>query len=93
MVIKPSGVAYEEMGPDDMVLVDLDGKTVEGKYNPSSDTATHIALYKGVSGSQVHRAYPPRSGPPHGRRHAATSPHWAPRTRTTSLGTSPARER
>lgn len=44
--IKPSGVAYEELTPDDMVLVNLNGEKVEGKYNPSSDTDTHLALYQ-----------------------------------------------
>ena len=46
VVIKPSGVDYEGMTPDDMVVVDLDGKVVEGKWKPSSDTATHVVLYK-----------------------------------------------
>lgn len=46
MVIKPSGVAYEEMKPEDMVVVDMDGNVVEGEYRPSSDTATHLELYK-----------------------------------------------
>ncbi|UQQ18177.1 L-ribulose-5-phosphate 4-epimerase [Salmonella sp. WGH-01] len=46
MVIKPSGVAYETMKVDDMVVVDMDGKVVEGRYRPSSDTATHLALYQ-----------------------------------------------
>jgi L-ribulose-5-phosphate 4-epimerase len=46
VVIKPSGVSYEEMKADDMVVVDLDGKIVEGKLKPSSDTATHLALYR-----------------------------------------------
>ena len=46
VVIKPSGVPYEGMGPEDMVVVDLAGRTVEGKWKPSSDTATHIELYK-----------------------------------------------
>lgn len=46
VVIKPSGVEYDEMTADDMVVVDLEGKVVEGKLNPSSDTATHIKLYK-----------------------------------------------
>ena len=46
IVIKPSGVPYEGMCPDDMVVLNLDGKTVEGKWKPSSDTATHLALYK-----------------------------------------------
>lgn len=45
-VIKPSGVDYELLTPDDMVVVDLDGNKVEGKLNPSSDTPTHIELYK-----------------------------------------------
>ena len=46
VVIKPSGVPYENMSEDDMVVVDLDGKVVEGKWKPSSDTPTHIELYK-----------------------------------------------
>lgn len=45
-VIKPSGVEYEKLTKDDMVVVDLDGNVVEGKYKPSSDTKTHIELYK-----------------------------------------------
>ena len=44
-VIKPSGVEYEQLTPEDMVVVDLQGNNVEGKYNPSSDTATHVVLY------------------------------------------------
>lgn len=47
VVIKPSGVAYDGMEPEDMVVVDLmTGKTVEGKWNPSSDTKTHLELYR-----------------------------------------------
>ncbi|MBM6614505.1 L-ribulose-5-phosphate 4-epimerase [Desemzia sp. RIT804] len=46
VVIKPSGVEYENLQPKDMVVVDLDGKVVEGDMNPSSDTATHVELYK-----------------------------------------------
>ena len=46
VVIKPSGVDYNGMMPDDMVVVNLDGKVVEGKWKPSSDTATHVVLYK-----------------------------------------------
>lgn len=46
VVIKPSGVEYDTMKPEDMVVVDLDGKVVEGQYKPSSDTPTHVALYK-----------------------------------------------
>jgi L-ribulose-5-phosphate 4-epimerase len=44
--IKPSGVPYEELRPEKMVIVDLDGKTVEGSLRPSSDTLTHAVLYK-----------------------------------------------
>ena len=46
VVIKPSGVSYDNMKPSDMVVVDLDGKVVEGDLNPSSDTPTHVELYK-----------------------------------------------
>lgn len=46
IVIKPSGVKYEDMKAEHMVVVDLEGNVVEGKYRPSSDTATHIELYK-----------------------------------------------
>jgi len=47
VVIKPSGVEYDDMTADDMVVVELNtGKTVEGKLSPSSDTATHLALYR-----------------------------------------------
>jgi L-ribulose-5-phosphate 4-epimerase len=46
VVIKPSGVSYETMASDDMVVVDLQGKTVEGRLKPSSDTATHLVLYQ-----------------------------------------------
>ena len=46
VVIKPSGIPYDSMTPDDMVIVDLDGKTVEGKWNPSSDLPTHLELYR-----------------------------------------------
>lgn len=45
-VIKPSGVDYDMLRPEDMVVVDLDGNRVEGEMNPSSDTATHVELYK-----------------------------------------------
>lgn len=45
-VIKPSGVEYERMKPEDMVVMDLNGNRVEGKLRPSSDTPTHLELYK-----------------------------------------------
>jgi len=49
VVIKPSGVAYESMKPDDLVITDLEGKTIEGTFRPSSDLATHLVLYKAFS--------------------------------------------
>lgn len=56
MVIKPSGVDYKIMKASDMVVVDLQGNVVEGDYNPSSDTDTHIELYKACAsiGGVVH---------------------------------------
>ena len=56
VVIKPSGVPYDGMSAEDMVVVDLDGKVVEGKWKPSSDTATHLVLYRAFSrcGGIVH---------------------------------------
>lgn len=59
-VIKPSGVEYDALTPDDMVVVDLDGKRVEGRYNPSSDTETHRILYKAFpnAGGIVHTHSP-----------------------------------
>jgi len=55
-VIKPSGVEYDEMTPDDMVVMDLEGNRVEGKYKPSSDTPTHAEIYKAFKdvGGVVH---------------------------------------
>jgi L-ribulose-5-phosphate 4-epimerase len=61
VAIKPSGVAYEKVTVDDMVVVDLAGKIVEGKLRPSSDTATHLVLYrawKGIGGVvHTHSSY------------------------------------
>lgn len=51
VVIKPSGVPYERMKPADLVVTDLDGKTVEGSLNPSSDLATHLVLYREFAGA------------------------------------------
>ena len=65
-VIKPSGVDYEKLTPQDMVVVDLEGRKVEGRYNPSSDTATHLELY---------RAFPEIGGVVHTHSSYATS--WA----------------
>ncbi|MBQ8638295.1 MAG: L-ribulose-5-phosphate 4-epimerase [Lachnospiraceae bacterium] len=56
VVIKPSGVDYDTMTWEDMVVVDMDGNVVEGKYKPSSDTATHLVIYKAFpqTGGVVH---------------------------------------
>ncbi len=56
VAIKPSGVSYEEMSADDMVVVDLDGNIVEGRLKPSSDTPTHLELYRAFAhiGGVVH---------------------------------------
>ena len=56
VVIKPSGVSYEGMTPEDMVVVSLDGEVVEGSLKPSSDTPTHLVLYKAFKeiGGVVH---------------------------------------
>ena len=56
VVIKPSGVDYKGMSVEDMVVVDLEGRVVEGKWKPSSDTPTHVELYKAFSlcGGIVH---------------------------------------
>lgn len=59
-VIKPSGVDYDELKPEDMVVMDLNGNKVEGDYNPSSDTPTHLELYKAFKevGGIVHTHSP-----------------------------------
>jgi L-ribulose-5-phosphate 4-epimerase len=56
VVIKPSGVPYDMMGADDMVVVDMDGRVVYGKWKPSSDTPTHLVLYREftLAGGVVH---------------------------------------
>ena len=56
VVIKPSGVSYDTMKPEDMVVVDMEGRVAEGRFRPSSDTPTHLALYKAFKsvGGVVH---------------------------------------
>lgn len=78
VVIKPSGVEYDAMKPEDMVVVDLaTGETVEGRWKPSSDTPTHLALY---------RAFDALGGIVHTHSHWATS--WAQAGRSIpALGT------
>ena len=58
VVIKPSGVEYDALTPDDLVVLDLDGRIVEGRLNPSSDTKTHLELYRAfpVLGAHPQRA-------------------------------------
>jgi L-ribulose-5-phosphate 4-epimerase len=60
VVIKPSGLSYDGMRAGDMTVVDLDGHVVEGRYKPSSDTPTHLALYRSlpVAGGIVHTHSP-----------------------------------
>jgi L-ribulose-5-phosphate 4-epimerase len=80
IVIKPSGVGYKKMKASDMVVIDSDGKVMEGKYKPSTDLPTHILLYKIFSslGGVVHThstyatswAQAGRSIPPFGTTHA-----------------------
>ena len=66
VVIKPSGVEYDTMTAEDMVVLDLKtGERVEGRYKPSSDTPTHLALY---------RAFPDLGGPRRGTISTARSP-------------------
>lgn len=66
IVIKPSGVSYDDMKAEDMVVVDMNGNVIEGKYKPSSDTPTHLVLYK---------AFPKIGGVVHTHSEWATS--WA----------------
>ncbi len=66
VAIKPSGVSYASMLPDDMVVVDMDGNVVEGKWRPSSDTPTHLVLY---------RAFPAVGGVAH--THSPNATAWA----------------
>lgn len=78
--IKPSGVEYDDLKPEDMVIMDLQGNKIEGEYNPSSDTLTHIELYKAFPeiGGVVHThstwatqwAQAGRSIPSYGTTHA-----------------------
>ena len=86
VVIKPSGVEYDTMTAEDMVVLDLKtGERVEGRYKPSSDTPTHLALY---------RAFPDlggtAAGPPASPRRAWALRPWAPPTGTISTARSPA---
>jgi L-ribulose-5-phosphate 4-epimerase len=80
IVIKPSGVSYDSMKPADMVVIDLDGKIIEGEFKPSTDSPTHLLLYKNYKslGGVVHThssfatswAQSGNSIPPFGTTHA-----------------------
>jgi len=80
IVIKPSGVSYESMKPEDMVVLDCDGNVIEGNLNPSTDAPTHLILYQAFSGIggvvHTHSEYATswaqagRSIPPFGTTHA-----------------------
>lgn len=77
VIIKPSGISYDEMTAEDMVIVDMDGNIVQGNLKPSSDTPTHLALYK---------SFPEIGGIAHSHSTFATS--WAQAGRDIpSLGT------
>jgi L-ribulose-5-phosphate 4-epimerase len=91
VVIKPSGVPYEHLTAEDLVVVDLDGHVVDGDRRPSTDTPTHLALYRafGEIGGIVHThstwasvwAQAQREIPLLGTTHADLSPHPIPLTR------------
>ena len=82
VVIKPSGVSYDDMKAEDMVVVDLDGNVVEGSLKPSSDTPTHLVLYKAFSGKSAVWFIHTLRMPLHGRKPVVTSPN---------IGTTPCR--
>jgi L-ribulose-5-phosphate 4-epimerase len=91
VVIKPSGISYDAMAADDLVIVDLDGTVVEGPRRPSTDTPTHVALYRAFEqiGGIVHVhctwatawAQAQREIPLLGTTHADLSAHPIPLTR------------
>ena len=90
MAIKPSGVEYDQLSPEDMVLVDIrTGKKAEGKWNPSSDTATHCELYRSFPKS-AGWCTPTAGGPRCSPRRGGVSRPWALPMGTTSTGRSPA---
>jgi L-ribulose-5-phosphate 4-epimerase len=91
VAIKPSGVSYEQLEPADLVVLDLEGNVVEGRYRPSTDTPTHLALYRALPevGGVVHThstwatswAQAQREIPLLGTTHADLSRHPIPVTR------------
>ena len=89
IVIKPSGVEYEDMTADDMVVVDLNGTVVEGSLRPSSDTPTHIELYRSRISAAAYIRIPAGQRPL--RRPACRFRRSARRMATISTVRSPAR--
>jgi L-ribulose-5-phosphate 4-epimerase len=95
MAIKPSGVPYQELTPEDIVLIALDGSVIEGEQRPSTDTPTHLPLYEAFPeiGGVVHShstwatawAQAQRGIPVLGTTHADLSPHPIPLTRPLTL--------
>ncbi len=93
MVIKPSGVEYDVMTADDMVVVEIaSGKVVEGSKKPSSDTQ-RIWRFTVATPKSVALCIPTHATPPSGRRPGWISPPGAPRTLIISMVPSPARDR
>ena len=90
-VIKPSGVEYDLLKPEDMVVIDLNGNKVEGDYNPSSDTPT---IWSCTRHSRRLEAWyiPILRGLPPGHRQAAAFPATEPLTQTTSTARFPVQE-
>ena len=82
LVIKPSGVSYDGMKPEDMVVVDLEGRNVEGRFKPLSDTPKYIERYKALRLSCIRI----QSGRQAGRRQTEVEPHM----RTIFMAISPA---
>lgn len=89
-VIKPSGVEYDELTPEMLVVMDLNGNKIEGELKPSSDTKTHLKLYRAFPqlGGIVHTTRPTQCPLP---RRGATCPPSAPPTPITFTALSPAR--
>ena len=73
IVIKPSGVVYDELTPENMVVVDPDGKRIEGKLNPSVDTPTHLLHLPAAAGRGRDRAHAFERSPPPSPRSASRS--------------------
>ena len=90
VVIKPSGVDYDELVPELMVVTDLHGNIVDGQLKPSSDLDTHTLLYREFPPSAPSSTLTP-SSPPASRKLACPSPPLAPPTPTTSTAQSPVR--